>query len=59
MKFLDFGRKKTTRKTKLILKMAKIKDEKFNRYYLFQSFHEQYHFFSRLYGEPFEKIKKD
>ena len=59
MNFLGFGRKKTTRKTKPILKVTGNKDEKLNRSYLLRSFHKQYHFFSRLYEENFEKIKKN
>ena len=58
MKILDIGRKKTTRKTKLVLKMAKNQTEKFDRRYLLQSFHKQYHFFSKLYEQRFGKIKK-
>ena len=38
--------------------MAENKDENFNRSYLLQSFHKQYHFFSRHFGEHFENIKK-
>ena len=38
--------------------MAENKDENMNRSYLLQCFHKQYHFFSRLYEEHFEKIKK-
>ena len=38
--------------------MAENRDEKLNRSYLLQSFHIQHHFFSRLYEEYFEKIKK-
>ena len=38
--------------------MVENKDEKSNRSYLLQSFHTQYHFFSRPYEEHFEKIKK-
>ena len=41
-----FGtKKKSTRETKLILKMAKNKDEKIIRSYMLQSFHKQYQFF--------------
>ena len=38
--------------------MVENKDEKSNRSYLLQSFHTQYHYFSRPYEEHFEKIKK-
>ena len=58
MEFLDFGWKKATRKTKLILKMGRNKDEKFKRICLLQGFLKQYHFFSTLYEEYSEKIKK-
>ena len=38
--------------------MGRNKDEKFKRGYLLQGFLKQYHFFSKLYEEYFEKIKK-
>ena len=39
--------------------MGKNKVEKFNRRYLFQSFHKLYHFFSRHFEERFEEVKKN
>ena len=38
--------------------MGRNKDEKFKRIYLLQGFLKQYHFFSTLYEEYSEEIKK-
>ena len=50
--------RKSTRKTKRILKLGRNKDEKFSKSHLLQGFHKQYHFFPRLFEEYLEKIKK-
>ena len=58
MKFLDFGREKNYTQNKTASQIGKKQDEKFSKSHLLQGVHKQYHFFSRLFEDYFEKMKK-